>query len=266
MAKAAGCGADEVVFDLEDAVATERKTSAREALSRFVRTWDQPAGGPALSVRINPIGTQWGAADLDVALAAPAVSSVVVPKVESAADIELVGRRIDRSGRAGCGIQALIESAAGLAALHQIARCSSRLRSLIIGYADLAASLERPLDAPGEVWSGVQDRVLLAARVAGIDVIDGPVLSVADDDALRAAAVRARQMGLDGKWVIHPAQIATVTAVFTPADAEVRRARAIVDALDAGVHGGAGAIAHDGVMIDEAVARSARRVLARAAI
>jgi citrate lyase beta subunit len=124
--------------------------------------------------------------------------------------------------------------------------------------------LGRSLDAPAEIWSATQDRVLRAARLAGVDMIDGPQLSIDDGPHLRAWTERISQFGFDGKWVIHPGQIATVTAIFTPDDDAVAEAQVILDALERGIDDGRGAVAHNGVMIDEAVALSARRIVARA--
>jgi citrate lyase subunit beta/citryl-CoA lyase len=159
---------------------------------------------------------------------------------------------------------ALIESAAGLAAATAIARASERLDGLVLGYADLAASLARPgRPAPGD-WRHAQETVLVAARAAGIAAIDGPYLGVRDDAGFRAETAHAHAMGFDGKWAIHPGQLDALRAAFTPTDDEVADARATLAALGAAAADGAGAVAVGDRMVDEALAVAARRVLARA--
>ena len=159
---------------------------------------------------------------------------------------------------------ALIETAAGLAAATEIARASERLDGLVLGYADLAASLGRLGGAEPQDWRYAQERVLVAARAAGIQAIDGPHLATRDDTAYRAGVMHARTLGFDGKWAIHPAQLDTLRDAFTPTDDEVADARGVLDALDRATAAGAGAVANGDRMLDEALALSARRVLARA--
>jgi citrate lyase subunit beta/citryl-CoA lyase len=164
-------------------------------------------------------------------------------------------------------VQALIETAAGVARLDEIAGASERLDTLILGYADLSASLGRAAGAGAELdsWRAIQDAVLVAARTHDVLAIDGPYLGIAVDEGFTAAAVRARDMGFDGKWAIHPAQVAALNELFTPSDEEVSHARAVVAALEEAERaGGAGAVALDGQMLDEAVRVAALRVLARA--
>ena len=164
-------------------------------------------------------------------------------------------------------VQALIETAAGVARLHEIAGASARLDSLILGYADLSASLGRAAGARAELdsWRAIQDAVLVAARAHDVAAIDGPYLGIKVDEGFTAAAERARDMGFDGKWAIHPAQVAALNELFSPSDEEVAHARAVIEALeDAERSGGAGAVALDGQMLDEAVRVAALRVLARA--
>ncbi|MEA2144400.1 MAG: citrate lyase subunit beta / citryl-CoA lyase, partial [Solirubrobacteraceae bacterium] len=209
-----------------------------------------------------------------VALAAlpDAPETIVVPKVESPADLAFVERLLDgaeaASGRTSpIGVQALIETAAGVARLDEIAGASPRLDSLILGYADLSASLGRAAGAGAELdsWRSIQDAVLVAARTHDVAAIDGPYLGIKVDEGFTAAAERARDMGFDGKWAIHPAQVAALNALFTPSEEEVEHARAVIAALaDAEREGGAGAVALDGQMLDEAVRVAALRVLARA--
>ncbi|MCD6726698.1 MAG: aldolase/citrate lyase family protein [Solirubrobacteraceae bacterium] len=151
--------------------------------------------------------------------------------------------------------------------MGQIAPASSRHAALIIGHADLAASLGRSGagSADLDAWRPAQEAVLLAARANGLQAIDGPYLGVAVDERFVQAAARARDAGFDGKWAIHPSQVATLNELFTPSEAELEHARAVVSALaEAERSGGRGAVALDGEMLDEAVRASALRTLARA--
>ncbi|MGC9670698.1 HpcH/HpaI aldolase/citrate lyase family protein [Planosporangium sp. 12N6] len=254
------CEADEIVLDLEDAVRASRKAEAREMVAALP---GRREAGARVAVRVNAARTGW--CHLDVAAVAgpdTPFDSIVLPKVESAGDLEFADRLLDgveaASGRRRpLGVQALIETAKGLANLREIVAASPRLRTLIIGYADLGASLGRAADS----WSYARDAVLVAARSAGLAAIDGPYLGVADDEEFRRSVVHARELGFDGKWVIHPRQLGTVNAVFTPGADEVAQAHAVLDALR-GTE--VGAVELEGRMIDEAVAVAARRVLARA--
>ena len=260
LTKALQAGADEVVLDLEDAVAPTNKDDARALVVEAINTI-APAPGTTISVRMNSIGSPWAADDLAaLARTGSGLSSVVVPKVQGAADLETAA-----SGLAGHGatLQALIETPTGLTFLDDICSAVDELDGLIIGYADLAAELGREPGLPPHRWAAIQDRVLIAARTAGIAAIDGPHLGTGDDDDFRHATRWVRELGFDGKWVIHPRQIGYVTEEFTPSQEVVEQARRILDALEEAARRGAGAAQLDGQMLDEAVALSARRTLAK---
>ena len=266
LAKGATLAADEVVLDLEDAVVPAVKDEARGAVA------DALAGewaAESVAVRVNAIGSPWCHLDL-AALAASSRGALtaVLPKVEHPADLAFADRLLDgaeaAAGRATpVRLLALIETAAGLAAAAEIARASGRLDGLILGYADLAASLGRTGE---QDWRYAQETVLVAARAAGIQAIDGPYLGTRDDDAFRAGVLHARTLGFDGKWAIHPAQLDALRDAFTPTDDEIADARDVLAALDRAAADGAGAVADGDRMLDEALALSARRVLARAGV
>ena len=272
LAKAPLRGADEVIIDLEDAVATSAKDEARDTV---VAALQEPQyEGVRTAVRVNAARTPWCHADVIAMASAPVrPGTIIVPKVESAADLGFIERLLD-GVEAAAGVdrpplrvQALIETAAGVARLDEIAGATARLDSLILGYADLSASLGRAAGARAELdsWRAIQDAVLVAARTHDVAAIDGPFLGIKVDEGFTAAAGRARDMGFDGKWAIHPAQVAALNELFTPSDEEVEHARAVIDALEAAERdGGAGAVALDGQMLDEAVRVAALRVLARA--
>jgi citrate lyase subunit beta/citryl-CoA lyase len=256
LAKARGLEADELVLDLEDAVPAGEKEGRRELL---VQELADPAWrGRTLAVRVNAPGTPWFEADL--AAVAELAGSIVVPKTESPEDVLLTERLL---GDAPVRIQALVETARGLRDVAAIAGSSDRLEALIIGYADLAASLGRRA-ATLDDWRPAQDALLVAARAAGVEAIDGPHLSVSADAAFEAELEQARRLGFDGKWAIHPAQVAAIRAAFTPAAEELHRAERVLAAVRAAEGAGRGAIALDGEMLDAASVRAAERVLARA--
>ena len=268
LAKGATLAADEVVLDLEDAVVPALKDDARAAVAASL---DGDWAAPAVAVRVNAIGSPWCHGDL-VALAASgrAALTAVVPKVEHPHDLAfadrlLAGAEAAAGRRQPVRLLALIETAAGLAAAAEIARSSARLDGLLLGYADLAASLARPAAAGPEDWRFAQETLLVAARAAGIQAIDGPHLGIRDDDGFRAAVAHARALGFDGKWAIHPAQLDALRDAFTPTEDEVAEARATLAALEAAAAAGSGAVAAGDQMLDEALAVSARRVLDRAA-
>jgi citrate lyase subunit beta/citryl-CoA lyase len=239
LAKAAGLEPDEVILDLEDAVAPERKAEAREIVARALRELDWRAG--TVAVRVN----RGSADDLEmVRTAKPAV--VVLPKVES--PDELAGLPVP--------CEAQIETARGLAFCEQIAGAPG-LEALVLGPGDLAASLGVPeltIGAGAHVEYALA-RIAVAARAFGLQVVDGPFVVLGDDAGLRASAQRSRAFGYDGKWCIHPAQVEICNAVYAPSAEEVERARRIL-----GVEGVARV---DGEMVDEATRRMAEAILAR---
>ena len=158
-----------------------------------------------------------------------------------------------------------METARGLLAAGAIAAASPRLDTLILGYADLAASLGRPpeADEPG-LWLHAQDTLLVAARAFGLQAIDGPYLAIRDEQGLRDRTERVRALGFDGKWAVHPDQLAVINEAFTPAAEEFERASAIVAALErAAGDEGRGAVELNGEMIDEASRKLALRTVAR---
>jgi citrate lyase subunit beta/citryl-CoA lyase len=239
LAKAAGIDTDEVIIDLEDAVAPDRKDAAREVVARALRdlTWR----AATVAVRVNR-----GSAD-DLALVAEARPDVVVlPKVESA----------DELGGLPVPAEAQIETALGLVECERIARAPG-LEALVFGPGDMAASLGMAELTIGE-GPHVEHalfRIVTAARAFGLAAIDGPHAVLGDEDGLRRSALRSRALGYDGKWCIHPAQVAICNEVYTPTAAEIERARRIL-----GVDGVARL---DGEMVDEANRRMAEAILAR---
>lgn len=264
LAKAAGLGADELVLDLEDSVAPAAKQDARTLVGNVLDR-GVLAGAP-VAVRVNGIEGPLFADDVSE-LAGRGIGSVVVPKIERPQDLDRVASLLDSLGApaADVRIQALVETARGLMRAGEIASATPRLEALILGYADLAASLARPpgSDRP-EIWLYAQETVLVAARAAGLQAIDGPYLAIRDEDGLRTRAEHVRALGFDGKWAVHPAQVPVINAVFTPPAEEFERATAIVAALErAEQDETAGATELNGQMIDEASRKLALHTVAR---
>ncbi|WP_241384996.1 HpcH/HpaI aldolase/citrate lyase family protein [Rhodococcus sp. CH91] len=256
--KALASAADEVVLDLEDAVTAAQKDAARELVASLVR---RHGGERTVSVRINGRGTVWFEDDLRACAAlAGDLASIVIPKVESVADLVEADRILGTD--APVPVQALIETPSGVQRIDEIVT-GPRMAGVIIGYADLGAALGRASTAAPEHWLYVQDRVLHAARAAGVQAVDGPFLGIADDDAFRRSAQWVADLGFDGKWVIHPAQITSAASAFTPTGDQVEAARKVLAALEEAECRGAGAAQLDGRMLDEAVAVAARRILSK---
>jgi citrate lyase subunit beta/citryl-CoA lyase len=274
LAKAPGLEADEVFLDLEDAVAPNEKESARARVIEALQTLD--FGETTVVVRVNGTDTPHYYRDLiDVVEQAGAkLDAIMLPKVRTPGDVEMTDKLLTQielahglePGR--IGIEAQIEDATGLIACEAIAAASPRMETLIFGPGDYSAAVGIPITTiggapegyPGDHLNYVYSRLVVAARAAGIQAIDGPYARVGDEAGLRERARLARALGVDGKWTIHPGQIATVNEVFSPAREEWERAEAMLAAYDAAHAEGRGAAVFDGEMIDEANRKMAERV------
>jgi citrate lyase subunit beta/citryl-CoA lyase len=283
--KAKALRVDQVFLDLEDAVAPEAKASARiniaEALTAEISNKSKFLAG-LVSIRINSIGSPWIVDDLALLSqgAGRSVDSVIFPKVADAdqiswldAELVLIEKLLGLTVGA-IGIDAQIETAQGLLNVETIAN-SPRVQSLAFGPADFMADIGMPsLDSESE-RDGVnldvgfyypRMKILVAARAFGKAAIDGPVLEVRELDKFRISARRARALGYDGKWVLHPDQIDVCNEIFTPSQEEFDRASEMLGAyeLSTSVQGGSrGALIHAGAMIDEASAKIAQSTLTR---
>jgi citrate lyase subunit beta/citryl-CoA lyase len=259
--RALSSAADQIVVDLEDAVAPDRKDIAREIAGEVLAVGHTRN----VMVRINGLGTNWWHDDLtEMVNSNVHISGIVVPKAENASelnDFEIELRRLETGGRR-LEVHLLIESARGLLHLDQLLEQSERATAVILGYADLAVSLQRPVGGPAAAtWLPVQNHLLVAARTHGVRAIDGPWFDFRDTPSCDAANAHAAVFGFDGKWVIHPSQIAGVNEAFTPDADTVQRARRIVDAFENA--GRDSVLAVDGTMVDKPVVEAAHLVLAR---
>jgi citrate lyase beta subunit len=276
MAKAAESEADYVFLDLEDAVAPPEKEQARRNVIDALNGIDWRGLGKTVSVRINGLDTHYMYRDvIDVMeQAGDRVDTLLVPKVGVAADLYLVETLIDQVEQARgletrVGTEALIETALGMANVETIAASGGRLEALHFGVADYAASNRARTvsigglnpDYPGDQWHFALSRMIVACRAYGLRAIDGPFGDFSDPDGFRDGARRAAALGAEGKWAIHPAQVDLANDVFSPPEAEVDRARRIVEELRQAEAAGKGAASVDGKMIDAASERMARTVL-----
>ena len=243
IAKAREAGADLVILDLEDAVKTEDKKSARAAAVDAVATpWTMP-----VAIRINGVGTEWHSLDLD-SVARSKADFVVVPRTHS---VHLVG---DVARTVGKPVLAMIETAAGVVAAADIAQQTA---GLIAGTNDLRADLRLPLDAKREPISAALQLIILAARAAGIAVFDGVFNNLEDSEGFAREAEEGRRLGFDGKSLIHPSQIDPCHQAFAPSEAELERARRLVDAFQGGAE------RFENQMIERMHVEQAQRLLER---
>lgn len=256
LTKALDRGADELIVDLEDAVAPGRKDAARAAVAAWLQ--DLPASDTAVWVRVNP--GDLGRTDVKAVAGASALAGVVLAKTESLADVEAVDTILTEHGSAA-GIVPLLESAAAVLRATEIAS-GPRVRRLQVGEADLRADLGVTLGPDERELLHVRSQMVLVSAAAGISPPIGPVSTdFRDLESLRASTEALARLGYVGRACIHPAQIAVVNEVFTPSADEIEEAQQLLAALEAA--GSGVALDARGRMIDEAVARQARLVLAR---
>jgi malyl-CoA/(S)-citramalyl-CoA lyase len=289
--KAAKSAADIVFLDVEDAVAPDDKPQARKNIIEGLHDIDW--GQKTMMVRINGLDTHYMYRDVvDIVEACPRLDMILIPKVGTAADVYAIDMMVTQietaMGRTKrIGFEVLIEIALGMANVEAIAQASKRLEAMSFGVADYAASTrarttviggvnrdsgvltDRDADGNREYfwtdpWHAAQTRMMVACRAYGLRPIDGPFGDFNDPDGFVAAANRAAVLGYEGKWAIHPSQIALANQVYTPSDAEVSRARRIMQAMDEAAKAGKGAVSLDGRMIDIASIRMAEALLVKA--
>ncbi len=251
---------DGLILDLEDAVAPDAKPAAREKACAAVQSGEY--GSRELTIRVNGMDTQWHADDLAaVAKAGPA--AIVVPKVDSAQQVRTLVDAIEKAGAPDhTTLWAMVETPIAMLHCEEIAAASERLSVLVMGTNDLAKELYAehvPGRAPLLTGLGL---CLLAARATGKAILDGVYNNVKDEEGFLAECAQGRQLGFDGKTLIHPGQVAGANASFAPSQAAVAEAEAIIEAFTAAVAAGSGVVTVNGRMIENLHVDTARRVLA----
>jgi malyl-CoA/(S)-citramalyl-CoA lyase len=289
--KSAKSKADIIFLDLEDAVAPDEKEQARRNVIAALTDIDW--GNKTMMLRINGLDTYYMYRDVvDVVEMCPRLDMILIPKVGVASDVyalDMLVTQIEAAKKRTkrIGFEVLIETALGMANVEAIAQSSRRLEAMSFGVADYAASTRARTTGIGGVnpeygvladqdaeggrpffwadqWHAAQTRMLVACRAYGLRPIDGPFGDFSDPEGYTAAARRAAVLGYEGKWAIHPSQIALANQVFTPSDTEVARAERILDAMNQAAKEGRGAVSLDGKLIDIASIRMAETLLNKA--
>jgi citrate lyase subunit beta / citryl-CoA lyase len=265
-------------LDLEDAVAPLEKETSRRRVVEAIR--EQDWGHAVMCVRVNAWDTQWTYADLVevVGSAGERLDEIMVPKVQSAAEIvatDLLLTQIEKVHGlpvGHVGIEAQIETARGLLAVEEICSASPRLEAVVLGPVDMSASMGMPSMAgglevteyPGDYFHYIYVKILMAGRANDLQVVDGPYTKVRDQDGLRRYAERAKALGFDGKWSLHPDQVPVINEMFTPSQEQFDRGWDILESYRAATEQQLkGAVMFGDEMIDEASRKAASRLVAR---
>jgi citrate lyase subunit beta/citryl-CoA lyase len=275
--KAAASEADLVFLDLEDSVAPKEKRNARAKVIEGLRTLNW--GKKTRAVRINNIETEYAYEDIIeiVEKAGEHLDLIIIPKVKAARDVWWVDTLLTQiesklKSKRRIALECLVEEVEALINAEEIARSSPRLEALIFGPGDFSASQGIRMSAigalpggyPGDMWHYARNKIVVAARAAGIEAVDGPYADFRNPDGYRVEATRASVLGFVGKWAIHPSQIAIANEVYSPTQKEVERARKLAAAYAQAEEQGLGAVAIDGVMVDAASVRILRNIIAKA--
>ena len=284
--KMAASAADVINLDLEDSVAPDDKAQARKNIIEAIGDIDW--GRKTLSVRINGLDTPYWYRDVVDLLeyASDRLDQIMIPKVGCAADLYAVDALVTAVERAKgrtkpISFEVIIESAAGIAHVEEIAAASPRLQAMSLGAADFAASRGMATTGIGgtqenyymlregqkywsDPWHWAQTAIVAACRTHGVLPVDGPFGDFSDDEGFRAQALRSATLGMVGKWAIHPKQVALANEVFTPSAEAVADARAILAAMEEAKKSGAGATTYKGKLIDIASMRQAEVIVRQA--
>ena len=285
-AKMAASAADVVNLDLEDSVAPADKAAARATVIEAIGSVDW--GNKVLSVRINGLDTPWWYRDVVDLLeqAGDRLDQIMIPKVGCAADVYAVDALVTAVERAKgrskpIAFEVIIESAAGISHVEEMAASSPRLQAMSLGAADFAASMGMQTTGIGgtqedyymardgakywsDPWHWAQAAIVAACRTHGVLPVDGPFGDFSDDEGFRAQARRSATLGMVGKWAIHPKQVALANEVFTPSDAAVAEAREILAAMEAASARGEGATVYKGRLVDIASIKQAEVIVRQA--
>ena len=263
-------GPDGIIMDLEDAVALSEKDAARIMVSKFLRQGE--FGSCEVTVRINGADTEFGKKDLAAVIPAKRLDGIRLPKADDPETIRIVDEEISRLEDAN-GIPqgrtklfCILETARGIWNAYDVAKASPRVTAILPGGEDLVADLKTSRSADGAELEWTRKMMVIAARAAGVDAIDTVYPRVSDDEGLRREASLSKQLGYDGKSVIHPNQIPIIHEVFTPTEAEIDKALRIVAAAKEAAERGLGAVSVDGRMVDVPVVKRAEYILVKAGL
>ncbi len=271
-------GADLFFLDLEDAVAPNEKAAARENVIQAIKELDWQ-GRPTF-YRINSLDTPYFYRDVIevVEEAGEGLDLILVPKVERAEDLSTLDTLLT-SVELNAGLEpgkvkleAQVETAKGLVSIDAVTRATERLEALVLGPGDFAASVRIPQMSigtvdewdeayPGDRFHYAMQRIVVAARAADLRAVDGPVADHRDEEGLRKSCLRARSLGFDGKWCVHPSQVEIVNEAFSPTEKELEWARKVVSAYEEANAAGSGSISVNGQMIDAASIKMAKNTL-----
>jgi citrate lyase subunit beta / citryl-CoA lyase len=275
--KALGTSADVVFLDLEDAVAPNQKVEARGKVIEALRSLNW--GKKTRAIRMNNIETEYAYQDVIevVEKAGDYLDLIIIPKIKAARDVFWVDTLLTQietrlKMRKKIALEVLIEEVQALINVEEIAKSSPRLEAIIFGPGDFSASQGVRMTTiggsvttyPGDIWHYARSKIVVAARAAGIDAIDGPYADFRHPEGYREEAVRSSTMGFTGKWAIHPSQIEIANEIYSPTKDEVDRARRLEKAYAQAEADGLGAVTFEGVMIDAASVRIIRNVIEKA--
>ena len=265
LAKCGSLECDSVIFDLEDAVAPSAKASARDALTAYFSA--NPGSAMERIIRVNAGSTEWGADDLEAAIAS-GPDAILLPKVERPEDIAEAARKLDRHGADAIRLWAMIETPLGIVNIRDIARLgtepSVRLDCFVVGSNDLCKETGLPIPEGRPTLLHWLAQVVLHARAFGIDVVDGVYNDFRDQSGYEAECRAGALLGFDGKTLIHPAQIAFANSAFGPTASAIAEAERIVAAFADQDNRDKGVIALDGKMVERLHLEMARKTLAKA--
>ncbi|ASP20805.1 (3S)-malyl-CoA thioesterase [Antarctobacter heliothermus] len=251
--KARALPIDAIIFDLEDAVAPGEKTAARETLAEAL---SRPYGNRTRIVRINGFDTEWGEADARAA-AAMDCDAILLPKVETTAQLDVLAALTDKP------LWAMMETPMGMMNAGQIA-AHPRLQGMVMGTNDLAKDLNSRFRADRLPMLTGLGLCVLAAKAHGVTIVDGVYNAFKDDEGLQAECVQGRDLGMDGKTLIHPAQVEIANAAFAPGTDEIDLARRQIDAFEEAAKAGQGVAVVDGKIVENLHVETARKMLAKA--
>ncbi len=264
LAKGLGLNVDSLILDLEDSVAPERKALAREAVVEALKTAD--FSGKERLVRINSISTEYGRLDITL-VTKGRPDTLLVPKInrpEEILDYDSVLREVEKREalpEGSIGLMALIETPLGVMNIDAIALASPRMNGLLFGAADYTRETRGRITPERFELYYPMIRILLASRVAGIDAIDTPYFDIKDPEGLEKHALQAKNMGYDGKAIIHPSQVDVVNRIFTPTKEEVEYSRSVIEAFERAKAEGRGAAQLNGQLVENVHVEIAQRIL-----